>query len=265
MMMRETKLVRLGIIAAFLHACFFSICAANSNTTCKSSSCGDIQNISYPFRLKGDPAGCGIHEYELVCENNHTMVELHHRKYYVAEINYLNHTIRVVDPSLKKGKCFSSPLYSFTRENFPYGELPYQLPCEWRLKSTLLMNCDGPVIGRNYIPIVPCNSPSSQIYAYALVGDSMQVSDIPNSCTMGVTMVTRLVKAKLDHSNRSMTNLQEELLRGVEISFLPFCCEECSQNETQCVLNFNENTIKCEAYNDLEDHTRNGKNCSKYY
>ena len=196
------------------------------------------------------------------------MVELNHRKYYVAEINYLNHTIRVVDPSLKKGNYFSSPLYSFTIENFTYGELPYQLPYEWRLKSTLLMNCDGPVIGRNYIPIVPCNSPSSQTYAYALVGDSMQVSDIPYSCTMGVTMVTRLVKARSDHSNHSMSNLQEELLRGVEISFLPFRCEECGRNE-QCVQNFNENTIKCEEavhfYNDVEDHTRNGKNCSSFY
>ena len=130
MMRRETNLVGLGIIAAFLHACFFSICAANSNNTCKSSSYGDIQNISYPFRLKGDPAGCGIPEYEWVCENNHTMVELNHRKYYVAVINYLNHTIRVVDPSLKKGNCFSSPLYSFTREHFTYGELPNQLSCE---------------------------------------------------------------------------------------------------------------------------------------
>ena len=82
-------------------------------------------------------------------------------------------------------------------------------------------------------------------------------------------MVTRLVKAQLDHSNRSMSNLQEERLRGVEISFLPFRCEECGRNETPCVLNFNENIIKCEAvvhfYNDLEDHTRNGKNCSRYY
>ena len=84
------------------------------------------------------------------------------------------------------------------------------------------MNSDGPVIARNYIPIVLSNSPFSQTYAYALVGDSMQVSDIPYSCTMGVTMVARLVKAQLDHNNRSMSNLQEELLRGVEISFLLF-------------------------------------------
>ena len=82
-------------------------------------------------------------------------------------------------------------------------------------------------------------------------------------------MVTRLVKAQSDHSNCSMSNLQEECIQGVEISFLPFHYEECGRNETQCVLNFNENTIKCEAvvhfYNDLEDHTRNGKNCSRYY
>lgn len=246
-----------------MHACFFSICVANSNKTCRPSSCGDIQNISDPFRLKGDPDGCGDRKYELVCENNHTMIKLYHRKYYVAEINYPNHTIRVVDPSLKKGNCFSTPPYSLTRENFSYED-PYQLPCECRLKSTLLMNCDGLVSGHNYIPIVPCNSPSSQTYAYALVGDSMQVSDIPYSCTMGVTIVTRLLKAHSDHSNRSMANLQEELLRGVEISFLPSRCKECDVNETRCSTDFAKNTIQCKLYSyDDEKPTRNGNNYSK--
>ncbi|KAJ9679789.1 hypothetical protein PVL29_021639 [Vitis rotundifolia] len=233
MMWRDTKLLALGLITVLLHACFFSICVANSNKTCRPSSCGDIQSISDPFRLKGDPDGCGDRKYELVCENNHAMVKLYHRKYYVAEINYPNQTIRVVDPSLKKGNCFSTPPYSLTRENFS-DEDPYQLPYEWRLKPTLLINCDGPVSGHNYIPIVPCHSPSSQTYAYALVGDSMQVSDIPYSCTMGVTIVTRLLKAHSDHSNRSMANLQEELLRGVEISFLPFRCKECDMSGTVC-------------------------------
>lgn len=272
MMWRDTKLLALGLITVLLHACFFSICVANSNKTCRPSSCGDIQNISDPFRLKGDPDGCGDRKYELVCENNHTMVKLYHRKYYVAEINYPNHTIRVVDPSLKKGNCFSTPPYSLTRANFSYEGLygytygdPYQLPYEWRLRPTLLMNCDGPVSGHNYIPIVPCNSPSSQTYAYAVVGDSMQVSDIPYSCTMGVTIVTRLLKAHSDHSNRSMANLQEELLRGVEISFLPFRCKECDVNETQCCNpDFAKNTIQCETCDyGYEIPTRNGKNYSK--
>lgn len=264
MMWRDTKLLALGLKTVLLHACFFSICVANSNKTCRPSSCGDIQNISDPFRLKGDPDGCGDRKYELVCENNHTMVKLYHRKYYVAEINYPNHTIRVVDPSLKKGNCFSTPPYSLTTENFSYID-PYQLPCEWRLKPTLLMNCDGPVSGHNYIPIVPCHSPSSQRYAYALVGDSMQVSDIPYSCTMGVTIVTRLLKAHSAHSNRSMANLQEELLRGVEISFLSFRCKECYVNETQCSPDFAKNTIQCESYMYVDDEkpTRNGKNYSK--
>ncbi|KAL5851267.1 hypothetical protein ACOSQ3_006385 [Xanthoceras sorbifolium] len=40
-----------------------------------SSSCGDIKNISYPFRLKGDPARCGDHHYELSCQSNKTILE----------------------------------------------------------------------------------------------------------------------------------------------------------------------------------------------
>ncbi|RVW18990.1 hypothetical protein CK203_099781 [Vitis vinifera] len=56
MMFREAKLVVLALFHTFLLA----ICAANGNQACRPSSCGDIQNISYPFRLKGDPSGVVI-------------------------------------------------------------------------------------------------------------------------------------------------------------------------------------------------------------
>ncbi|KAG4208692.1 hypothetical protein ERO13_A03G149300v2 [Gossypium hirsutum] len=51
-----------------------------------SSSCGDLTNISSPFRLQGDPAGCG-------------------GKYYVKGISYDKRTVRVVDVNLAHGTC----------------------------------------------------------------------------------------------------------------------------------------------------------------
>ena len=94
MMLKQAKLVGVGLIT-LLHVRFLSFCAASENQPCRPSSCGDIQNISNPFRLKGDPLGCGHPDpaYELVCENNSTIL---YGKYHVAEINYHNYTIRVV-------------------------------------------------------------------------------------------------------------------------------------------------------------------------
>ncbi|RVW22863.1 Rust resistance kinase Lr10 [Vitis vinifera] len=250
-MLRETKVVALTVFHTFLLA----ICAANGNQTCRPSSCGDIQKISNPFRLKGDPSGCGDPDYELVCENNRTMVNLEHGKYYVADINYDNYTIRVVDPGVEKGNCFSAPLYSLTREIFRSDKRAYFLNPHEATNTTVLMNCEQPISDGNYIPITPCNrsnvtSSSSQAYVYALVGggDSLLVNDIKYSCTISRTIITQFLKP----GNLSMSDLQEILLQGLDISFLLFRCKsECHMKGPYCDLDWTKNTVKCvrERYN----------------
>uniref|UniRef100_A0A7N2KLB1 Protein kinase domain-containing protein n=2 Tax=Quercus lobata TaxID=97700 RepID=A0A7N2KLB1_QUELO len=83
---------------------------------CPPSSCGNIHNISYPFRLKSDPEICGDSRYELSCENNRTTVlYLFAGKYHVQEINYNNYTIRVVDSGIWKDNYFSFPMERISR------------------------------------------------------------------------------------------------------------------------------------------------------
>ncbi|RVW87506.1 Rust resistance kinase Lr10 [Vitis vinifera] len=211
MMFREAKLV----VLALFHTFFLAICAANGNQTCRPSSCGDIQNISYPFRLKGDPSGCGDPDYELVCENNRTMINSRNGdKYDVADINYDHSTIRVVDPGVKKGNCFSTPLY----------------PCH----ITSLIH----IIIRSNV-----TSSSSQAHLYALVGGKyMEVGDIKYSCTILRTIATRFLK----HDNLSMSDLQEVLLLGLDLSFLSFRCKsECEVKGLNCDVNYSNHTVQC--------------------
>ncbi|KAL6321124.1 hypothetical protein AAG906_012896 [Vitis piasezkii] len=221
MMLREAKVVALTVFHTFLLA----ICAANGNQTCRPSSCGDVKKISNPFRLKGDPSGCGDPDYEL------------HGKYYVADINYDNYTIRVVDPGVEKGNCFSAPLYSLTREIFRSDKRAYFLNPHEATNTTVLMNCEQPISDGNYIPITPCNrsnvtSSSSQAYVYALY-----------SCTIRRTIITQSLKP----GNLSMSDLQEILLQGLDISFLPFRCKsECHMKGPYCDLDW---TKILERYN----------------
>ncbi|KAL6321165.1 hypothetical protein AAG906_012937 [Vitis piasezkii] len=242
MMFREAKLVALALFHTFLLA----ICAANGNQTCRPSSCGEIQNISNPFRLKGDPSGCGDPDYELVCENNRTMLNGARKgeKYYVADINYDHYTIRLVDPGVKKGNCLSTPLYSMSYYSFDsnyYWELGVT-------NTTVLMNCEQPISDGNYIPITPCNrsnvtSSSSQAYVYALVGDLyMEVGEIKYSCTILRTIITQFLKP----GNLSMSDLQEMLLLGLELSFLSFRCKrECWVKGLECDMNYGSHTVQC--------------------
>ena len=227
-------------LAVLLHTFLLAISAANNgNQTCRPSSCGEIRNISSPFRLKGDPSECGYPDYELVCENNRTMVYLEKQgKYYVADINYDHYTIRVVDPGVKKGNCFSFPLYSF---------LYY--PSKQAINTmVVLMKCERPISDGSYIPITPCNVTSSssslQPYVYALVGgvDSLQVNDLKYSCTISRIIATQFLKP----GNLSMSDLQEALLLGFDISFLDFRCEsECRVKGLGCNVNFGEYTVQC--------------------
>ena len=247
MMFREAKLVALAVF----HTLLLAICVVNGNQICRPSSCGDIQNISYPFRLKGDPSECGDPEYELVCENNHTMVNLEYGKYYVADINYDNYTIRVVDPGVEKGNCFSTPLYSLSGI-FNFYQSAYYWNLNEEINTTVLMNCEQPISDGNYIPSTPCNSSSvtsssSQAHVYALVGGgyTLLVNDIKYSCTILSTIVTRFMKP----GNLSMSDLQEMLLLGVDFSFLSFRCKsKCGKKWPPCSPDFAKNTVICGKY-----------------
>ena len=112
-------------IAFLLQLLVFQTChSSNITAHCAPSSCGNIQNISYPFRLNTDPQSCGNNNYALACENNiSTVLYLYSGKYYVQAIDYGNYTIRVVDAGVQ-GNCCSIPLYSLARDNFSAGD-PY--------------------------------------------------------------------------------------------------------------------------------------------
>ncbi|KAJ9679759.1 hypothetical protein PVL29_021617 [Vitis rotundifolia] len=172
------------------------------------------------------------------------MVNLEGEKYYVADINYDHYTIRVVDPGVEKGNCLSTPLFFLTREIFYYYSTYY---LEWKgmTSTAVLMNCDQPISDGSYIPITPCNatSSSSQAYVYAQVGgESMEVGDIKYSCTILRTFATGFLKP----GNLSMSDLQEALLLGLELSFLDFRCKsECEVKRLYCKRNYSNYTVQC--------------------
>jgi hypothetical protein len=103
-------------------------CSAIKN--CAPSSCGNIHNISYPFRLSTDPNNsCGNKKYELTCENNRPALYLNNGvKYYVQAIHYSNLTIRLVDADVQKDDCFSIPRHSLIIDYSFSGQKGYYLP-----------------------------------------------------------------------------------------------------------------------------------------
>ncbi|KAF8020089.1 hypothetical protein BT93_G0709 [Corymbia citriodora subsp. variegata] len=181
-------------------------CGAKKNHLCTPSSCGEIHNISYPFRLTSDPKSCGHPKYELVCENNRTVLYMYAGRYYVKSIHYQHYLneedfdglMTVVDNGLQKGNCSSLPRYSLALSNFsnPYHPANY---IRYLARMVAFVKCSQSVASIQYFDTKPCvegaqsadtppNVSQMKMYSYALLWDHLRVQDIKDSCT--ITMMS---------------------------------------------------------------------------
>ncbi|RWR83710.1 rust resistance kinase Lr10 isoform X1 [Cinnamomum micranthum f. kanehirae] len=164
---------------------FFLLSFSNSHALrkerkdCPSSSCGPVVKITHPFRLKQYPQDCGRPEpeFELTCENNNTQALIHlpPRRYYVQEISYKHNKIRLLDPALASSSSlplYNSPPslnYSFSRWHF------------WT-QRLVFVNCSQPANDPSYVATAPCNHSSLGTPVYAMLGNSIFVSQLHTSC-----------------------------------------------------------------------------------
>ncbi|KAG4975782.1 hypothetical protein JHK86_035256 [Glycine max] len=244
---------RQSALLVFLLLLVHQICATNEQEhVCPPSSCGKITNITYPFRLKGDPKGCGDNRYELACENNVTVLYLYSGKYHVQAINYNNFTIRVVDPGVQQPNCSSLPRYFLSQSNFSAiddGD-PYQLPFQNRLDSAenvfqhiVFLNCRHAVIdNEKYVETDPCIKwHFSKGYIYAIAGDLI-AKDFEVDCE--VKLVAPTSWWGLDTNNSSYTQMHRALLYGFELSWINLACEDYCGNP-YCAFNASSQMLQC--------------------
>ncbi|XP_073064245.1 LEAF RUST 10 DISEASE-RESISTANCEUS RECEPTOR-LIKE PROTEIN KINASE-like 2.1 [Primulina eburnea] len=226
-----------------------------SNSSCNPSACGNIP-ISYPFRLKDDPKYCGHHNrsYELSCENNTTAsVYIDQYKYHVRAINYLNYTIRVVDPSIKNNDSCSFPTYSPKWEelvsyyklmnsyNVYYSPYPayvvsIDIYSEGKLKESGMvrpvnfLSCSFPPNDPVFIETSQCVSLSSNTSRHTHIKAGYMDLNDPSwdMCTIDLVVMTSLpFVAKND---LSLSKIHDSLVYGFELSWSAAFCE-CNERE----------------------------------
>ncbi|KAL6125391.1 hypothetical protein ACLB2K_073450 [Fragaria x ananassa] len=228
-------------------------CHAEDHQHCQPSSCGNIRNISHPFRLTDDPNKCGDSRYNLSCENNLTVLHLYSGRYYVLAINYENATIRVVDVNLRKDNCSSLPPYSLTTYNFSSHLDPYRTYQLYRKgtivwsshqlelfsKLIILMTCDTRPgnISSLFVDTAPCINPTS---GHSFVNtDSLNASDLLDSCQTELMVVTSWNGTKV--VNRSYIDIHNELLYGFELSWL----HNYGGSGERCYIDTDTNKVNC--------------------
>ncbi|RQP01755.1 hypothetical protein POPTR_017G009100v4 [Populus trichocarpa] len=233
-------------------------CSARMNTSnyCAPSSCGNIHNISYPFRLNTDPQSCGNKLFELACENNvRPTLYLYMEKYYVQAINYNNFTIRLVDAAVQKDDCFSIPHQSITE--YPLASADgYYFYEIYRAKGYVLtfLCCKNQMLNppdyimdtsscKNGSGTAYNSSSSSSIsspscvdmegYSYVMVDG--QIQDVPDLCSINL-----IYYVSKNMRNKSYTDVHDILVYGFELSWFDFCCDYGKENR----CNLDEATMK---------------------
>ncbi|CAN6562254.1 unnamed protein product [Malus baccata var. baccata] len=232
------------LIAAFIVISLSpqTICNATQQK-CTPSSCGHFRNISYPFRLKGDPRHCSDSRYTLSCENNKTIllnIPLS-GDFYVQAINYHNQTIRVVDPGLDKSNCSSLPLHSLSLPS-GYFQTP-TTPGNCTASSTdsssicteigttnlTFLKCPRPMNSSLYVDAAPCfpvesastssssmSSSQPKSYGYVKIG-YLEVCQMKDGCSIERTTYAYL----FDGYNASYKSIHNSLVYGFELQYDP--------------------------------------------
>jgi hypothetical protein len=200
----------------------YQTCNSSAQNHCPPSSCGSIPiNISYPFRLTSDPKNCGDQRYNLLCENNQTLLlHLYHGIYYVRQINYTDNTTRVVDPGigLNANEYYSFiPRYSLDETNFNSGN-PYQIS---GTLSTIFVECEKPVNSYYHLNISACIKdgvyPNSKRYTYALFG--YRAEELGDLCQVKqISFISYSSRYFGDLRNISCIDFHDDLLRGFDLS-----------------------------------------------
>ncbi|XP_034203516.1 rust resistance kinase Lr10-like [Prunus dulcis] len=224
---------------------------------CEPSVCGEIRNISYPFRLKHDPEKCGDSRYELSCENNLTVLYLYAGKYYVQAINYSNYTIRVVDANLQKDNCSSIPHYSLSMYNFSDGD-PYlvsQLRGTGRdffhdnfelSKPIIFLTCETLVNSTLYVDTAPCigsmSSSKSNRHSYVSVG-RIKASDFKDFCRIELMFMTSSLRT--NDMNISYIDIHNEMIYGFELTWVQQSYSIRDLSRFTCYIDSDTNKVNC--------------------
>ncbi|XP_065865012.1 LEAF RUST 10 DISEASE-RESISTANCEUS RECEPTOR-LIKE PROTEIN KINASE-like 2.5 [Euphorbia lathyris] len=214
----------------------FNAASSNSNkinNICSPSSCGNIHNITYPFRLKSDPKTCGLDTYQLSCENNSTVLYLDGiGKFNVQAINYHNLTIRISDSGVDKDNWSTTPHFSLSTLIFNYFSLLSYTwyrndgTHSWYLaESVNFIKCLNPVTSPNYLDMSGCvnGDSNSSFYSYAFVGDFVGY-DLMKNCSL--EMISLMPKS--DSKMVKFVEVHREMAFGFELSWHNLLCPNCS-------------------------------------
>ncbi|XP_044489450.1 rust resistance kinase Lr10-like [Mangifera indica] len=196
-----------------------------------SSSCGNIKDIRFPFRLKANPSDFGDSVFDLSCESNKTILQYGSGKYYVNNISYDYQLINVVDVDLANPSCGalpSRPLSISKTDGVNVNRTGIQFilrPDDWTSRGHIkhygeaqFLNCSWNFSHPSYIR-VPCLS-GNQSHVYVFFSDSLETTNRHNSCSI-ISSIPMLLPLQ---ANPDYENIQKFLQSGFDLMwYIAYC------------------------------------------
>jgi len=146
----------------FVFAVLVADVGGRHHVVCPPFPCGGLSNVSYPFRQQGDPHGCGVHSYELVCTETSATIRIGSGTYNVLSINYTGSYFRVVDAGMQNN-C-PLPRWDYYHGN---SHRSIELAPSWRNRQAIFMNCSQEIKYNSFWP-VKCLS-TTDYFIYVLI------------------------------------------------------------------------------------------------
>uniref|UniRef100_A0A453DPF3 Protein kinase domain-containing protein n=1 Tax=Aegilops tauschii subsp. strangulata TaxID=200361 RepID=A0A453DPF3_AEGTS len=148
---------------------------------CPSFSCGHLQDIHNPFRLRGDPPGCGVQEYELVCSDDQAIIQVNTGRYFITNISYPDSVFWVVDASLDNSSCpiperNQHPYIHILRSDYMF--LLYMRTVKW----AAFVSCSRMMKDNLIYKPVACRSTNTSFVYVLSTMQSYQVQNVEPSC-----------------------------------------------------------------------------------
>ncbi|MED6170540.1 hypothetical protein PIB30_031999 [Stylosanthes scabra] len=242
------------LLSALFSTTIFMTCYADTSSICAPSDCGNGVSIRYPFwKRSGTSAGefCGYPDFGLECSKGYPVLQLQTDTYYVTDINYVNHSITLVDIDVMNVSC------PRVKNNVSIGSIPLSFSNLDR-NITFYFNCSSQPSVAGAVPI-KCliNGQGRKSYVFEVGKDNIGESTWTNSCDAEVTVA---VKHDQIQSGNLISRFGAAMSKGFVLDWSRAVdCAECELSDGYCAYNGTTRQTICIC----RDGRIVGKSCNK--
>lgn len=195
--------------------------AAGGRDQCPPFSCGNLHNVSSPFRRPGDPPFCGVKAYELVCSSSKATIRINKGTYFVSSINNTDKSFWVVGDNLN---IQNSCLLPFTDEGPTFYKIGSHVHVDLEPDAyywACFVNCSQAVTNNSLYHPVACLSANASFVYVSVSRYSCLVYSLEPSCgyLATVPLASYYYPPHLQMENASYEDIIEFVKKGFSVQF----------------------------------------------